>query len=533
MPLNFVHTVERVVDDLLDSSPTVALWAGDHRADDRLADFSPDGVRAQITRLKEDSHTLSEIDADDLAGEEAVDLELLQSTVDSQLFALSELREHEWNPLLHIPGFLLNSLLLRPSAPAVDRLGSVVARLSALPDALATADVVLADCPHVHVTTALSQWDGTAALIRDQVPRLAAEAGQPHRADDAIEQALAAVERHRGTLRRLAEETGRSARLGDRLWEAKLWHSLDSPRSAADLYAAAEAALARVSAEIVEVSAQLIGKPDPRAALDALSQQRPDDDTMVPEFERAMAEVTAFVREHDLVTMVDDPYEILVMPEFARGVAGAYCDSPGPLEQAAVPTFLAVSPAPPHWSPDRVTSYYRELNNHMVRNLAVHEAMPGHYLQLAHAGRFAGPTRARAVCGSGTFIEGWAVYAEELMAGAGYGGLAVRMQHLKMALRMIINTIIDRRVHCEDMAEEEALALMMDRGFQEEGEAVAKWQRALLTSTQLSTYFSGYTDVSAIAAARPATTSVRDWHDQMLAHGSPPPRHLATLLGLH
>jgi uncharacterized protein (DUF885 family) len=280
------------------------------------------------------------------------------------------------------------------------------------------------------------------------------------------------------------------------------------------------------------VAGQLTGKADPKAALDQLAQDRPNDDTMVPEFAKAMAEVTDFVREHDLVTLVDDPYEILVMPEFARGVAGAYCDSPGPLETTPVPTFLAVSPAPSDWSADRVTSYYRELNNHMMRNLAVHEAMPGHYLQLAHAGRFAGPTRARGLCGSGTFIEGWAVYTEELMADTGFGGLPVRMQQLKMQLRMIINTIIDRRVHCEDMTQDEALRLMTERGFQEEGEAVAKWQRAQLTSTQLSTYFSGYTDVSAIAADRPQSTSLRAWHDSMLGHGSPPPRHLRTLLDM-
>jgi uncharacterized protein (DUF885 family) len=220
------------------------------------------------------------------------------------------------------------------------------------------------------------------------------------------------------------------------------------------------------------------------------------------------------------------------MPEFARGVAVAYCDSPGPLETAALPTFYCISPTPADWPAHRVESFYREYNDHMIRNLTVHEAMPGHFLQLAHARRYAGPTRVRPLTESGVFVEGWAVYTEELMAGLGFGGLPVRLQQLKMQLRMTINAILDQLVHCEDMPETEAMALMTGRGFQEEGEAASKWRRALLTSTQLSTYFVGYTEVAAIAAARPADTTERAWHDAMLAHGSPPPRHLRTLLGV-
>ena len=175
-------------------------------------------------------------------------------------------------------------------------------------------------------------------------------------------------------------------------------------------------------------------------------------------------------------------------------------------------------------------SFYREYNNHMVRNLTVHEAMPGHFLQLAHARRYRGATRVRSVVHSGPFVEGWAVYAERLMTEHGYGGLPVRLQQLKMQLRMTINAIIDQAVHCDGMTEGEAMALMTQRGFQEEGEAAGKWRRALLTSTQLSTYFVGYQEVAALADARPSGVPARTWHDRMLAHGSPAPRHLRTLL---
>jgi uncharacterized protein (DUF885 family) len=166
----------------------------------------------------------------------------------------------------------------------------------------------------------------------------------------------------------------------------------------------------------------------------------------------------------------------------------------------------------------------------MVRNLTVHEAMPGHFLQLAHSRRYRGSTRARALGRSGPFVEGWAVYAEEVMTDHGFGGLPVKVQQLKMQLRMTINALLDQLVHCEGLSEVDAMALMLDRGYQEEGEAAGKWRRALLSSTQLSTYFVGYAEVSALAKLRPHGSSLHQWHDAMLAQGSPSPRHLRTLL---
>jgi uncharacterized protein (DUF885 family) len=229
---------------------------------------------------------------------------------------------------------------------------------------------------------------------------------------------------------------------------------------------------------------------------------------------------------------VDDPCVIEEMPEFSRGVAVAYCDSPGPLETAPLPTFYCIAPTPSDWTPDRRTSFYREYNDHMVRDLTVHEAMPGHFLQLAHSRRYNGSTRVRALARSSPFVEGWAVYAERVMSEHGFGGLPIRLQMLKMQLRMTINALLDQLVHCEDLTEGEAMALMTGPGFQEEGEAAGKWRRSLLTATQLSTYFVGYSEVSAIGAARPSGVPAGRWHDTMLSHGSPAPRHLRTLLGV-
>jgi len=531
MAEEFAVVAERVVDELLAASPSRAHWAGDHRYDHQLDDLSDDAARREVEQLRRASRELAAIDTERLGPQDDVDLQLIAADVDARLFELTSIDERTWNPLLHNPGQLIFGLIAREMGEPEERIAALESRLAALPDALATAEHVLGECPRLHVETAIGQIEGTAALVRDEVPALLNRVGGRHPAvASARDAALAALTRHRDYLSSILDSSHRDPRLGRPLWEARLWHTLDSDLTAPAVLAGARADLERVTAEITEVAGELTGSDDAAAALATLARDHPDDATIVGRIERTLAEATAFVTQHELVTVLDDPLEIMPMPEFARGVAVAYCDAPGPLETRILPTFYAISPTPADWDTGRVESFYREYNDHMLPNLTVHEAMPGHYLQLAHARRFRGSTRVRAVCGSGSFIEGWAVYSEQIVAEMGFGGLPVRMQRLKTALRMIINAIIDQGVHCDGMTEGEAMALMTGRGFQEEGEAAGKWRRAQLTSTQLSTYYVGYTEVSAIGRARPAGTSLRAWHDAMLSHGSPAPRHLRRLL---
>ena len=272
------------------------------------------------------------------------------------------------------------------------------------------------------------------------------------------------------------------------------------------------------------MTAEVLGK---------LAEQHPDDRTIVSEARKIVAEATDFVKSHNLVTVPKKPLDVIVMPEFKRGQSIAYCDSPGPLEKNGK-TFFAVAPTPNDWSAERKASFFREYNNFMLRDLTVHEAMPGHYLQLAHANEFRAPTLVRAIFQSGTFVEGWAVYTEQIMAEAGYGGPEVRMQQLKMRLRVDCNAIIDQSIHTANMTEQEALDLMMKEGFQQEGEAVAKWKRARLSSTQLSTYFVGVTEHLEMRerAKAGASFDLRKYNDSVLSFGSPPVKYVRELLGL-
>ena len=542
----FAGLAREYLDDRAERHPDIATGLGDHRFDARLADPSAQALEGERRALDGWTGRLAAVDQDALSAEHRVDAAMMADSVARRVFEIDELREHTWNPLQANPGRAIYQLLARDFAPLSDRLASVAARLAAIPAVLAEARRQLGRMPRVHLETAIGQFDGTIALVSKEIdvaletaPQCAAQLAQARPA------ALEALTEHRSWLSaQLAGPDGfADPRIGPELFARKLSLTLSAAADADAILARAEADLDRASEEIAEVAAEMAGgaKPGPEVVqevLDRLAADVPDNTTILEFCRDALAAQTAFVTDHRLLSVYDDPVELIVMPEIDRGVAVAYCDSPGPLEPSPLSTFIAVSPTPADWPAERVASFYREYNRHMVHNLMVHEAMPGHYLQLQHSRRFTGSdTAIRAALRSGSFTEGWAVYTERIMAEQQYPGegdpRAVRMQQLKMQLRTIINAILDARIHGHGMTEAEAMALMTGRGYQEEGEAAGKWRRAQLTSAQLSTYYVGYCEISDLAgdlrAADPGLTD-RQVHDQMLAHGSPPVRLLRTLI---
>jgi uncharacterized protein (DUF885 family) len=549
----FATYAAATLDGLLERQPEWATGVGDHRYDDQLtvgtAAHYEEASRWAGDRLAR----LVDVDAGHLSPQYQVDAQILANQLTRLRFMIDDLREHEWNPMVANPGRAIYNLLARDFAPLPDRLRSANRRLAILPESLAAARSVLGAMPEVHIETALTQFAGTGRLLTGELARRAAEVdGGEADLAAVLPQALEALAVH---TRWLEEElaTGqregfREPRIGTDLFSRKLRLVLDTELPVEQILARAEADLARMTAELGVAAAEFMaGRGGTagddtdvvRAALDALAADAPDDATILGFVRAAYTVQRDFVTTHDLVTVYDDPLEVIPMPEIDRGIAVAYCDSPGPLETAALPTFIAVSPTPEGWMQERVRSFYREYNRHMIHNIMVHEAMPGHALQLQHSRRFTGATPVRAAWRSGSFVEGWAVYAEQVMNAHGYPGegnpAALRTQRLKSKLRTVINTIIDTRVHCLGMTEAEAMDLMIGAGYQEEGEAAGKWRRVLLTSTQLSTYYVGFLEIDGLV------TDLRrehpDWperqlHDAMLAHASPPARHLRTLLGV-
>nr|MBA2494731.1 DUF885 domain-containing protein [Acidobacteriota bacterium] len=459
------------------------------------------------------------------------------------------LREYEWNPMSYNVGSALNDLISRDFAPLKERLASAKARLEQIPEVVAAAKANLKNPLRVHTETAIAQNKGVISLIKGDLQMFVDEAGMKDQLAPAQARAIAALEDYGTWLEKdlLPRSTG-DFRIGDAKYRQKLKFALSSDMSKEELLKRAEADLKATQNKMFGIALPLYKKYFPnkktpesrkqviKAVLDKLAESHPTNDTIVDRANDILKETTEFVRAKNLVAVPTEPVKVIVMPEFARGSAVAYFDSAGPFEKKNE-TFYTISPTPKEWTEARRNSFFREYNDYMLQDLTIHEAMPGHYLQIMHSNKFKAPTMIRALFGSGTFTEGWAVYAEQLMAEQGYGGAEVEMQQLKMKLRVIINSIIDQKIHTNRMTEKEAIAFMMNEGFQEEGEAAGKWKRAQLSSTQLSTYYVGSVEVNDIRRAYEAKhkgkIDLKKMHDEMLSFGSPPAKYVKEMMELN
>ena len=547
----FVEVARAALEGVYQANPEWATSLGDHRYDDQVSDRSEAGFRARVDLNQGILDDLDDIDPKKLSRANSIDYEILKERAEAVIFEIKEIREHRWNPTFYNPGNGIYNLLARDFAPLPERLQSVKARLEQLPDQLAAAKANLKNPPRVMTETAINQNQGVINLIMDGLQEYLAQS--PESRDElasARSGAIAALDDYGGWLKRdLLPRSNGDFRLGEKLWRKKLRYSLSSDLSPEEILASAQKDLIETTAEMVETARPLYrdyfgGHPDDtshsdhemiRRVLSRLADQHPTNETIVAQAERGLKELTEFVRGHDLVTMPDAPVELIVMPEHQRGFYIAYCDSPGPLEKNGT-TFYAISPTPSDWTPERANTFYREYNDFMLQDLTIHEAMPGHYLQIAKSNAFEGSTPLRAIFSSGTFVEGWATYAEQLMVETGYAGPELHLQQLKMRLRLIINAIIDQKIHTAGMTEGEAMQMMMNDGFQEEGEAAGKWVRASLTSTQLSTYYVGNMEINGIRRDYEERAGRRfEWkqfHDELLGYGSPAPKYLRRLLDL-
>ena len=555
--VEFAAITRRYFDEMLPLTPVRATELGDHRFDSMLDEVDAAAQERQAGLARELLKQIEALDHAKLSRANQVDARLLAAELEYDIWRIETLEEGRWNPLVYtnLAGGSIYSLLSREFAPLPERLRNAGARLAELPRMLAQVRSVLepARVPRIHAETALKQNSGVLTLIDELlVPQLGVLGEQERRqVEEAIERARAAVSEHQAWLeKQLLPRARGNFRLGAELYDTKLRFALGTPLSRADIRKRAEAELARVREQMYEIARLVLrGKPGApplpeapspeqqqaaiSAALALAYAERPEPEDVFDAARRSLEEATKFVRERDFVTVYDDPLEIIPMPEFQRGVALAYCDAPGPLDRDQK-TFYAVSPIPDDWTGAQVQSFLREYNTRSIHNLTIHEAMPGHYLQLTHANRYESPLRA--VLASGAFIEGWAVYVENVMVEQGYmgGDPLMKLIQLKWYLRTIANAILDQAVHVDGMSREEAMKLMTRDTFQEEREAAAKWVRAQLTSAQLPTYFVGAQEHFALREeARQRwgdAFTLKRYHDTVLSFGSPPVRYVRALM---
>jgi uncharacterized protein (DUF885 family) len=544
---------DRVVDEALKLNPVYATQLGDHRYDAMLPDVSASGRAASRAFAERSLAELGKFDRSKLGRENQVDAILLKDQLDYIIFSSDRLQDWAWDPLTYSgpAGAAFDGLMSREFAPLPDRLRSATGRLEALPTYLRQAreSLVPARVPLIHAQTVAKQNPGLNSLIDDILKQKGAlAAADQARLERAAAAAKAAVAEHQQWLdKTLVPNAKGNERIGAALYDEKLRLALSSPLGRQEIRARAEREFQSLRSKMYDVAAGMIkgdagappapANPTPdqqqaviEAGLAKVYADLPPRERMVPFARETLDKAIGFAKEKDLIGFPTQTFNVIEMPEYARGVAVAYADMPGALEKDQR-GYFDVMPIPPDWSAEQSDSFLREYNQWAMHELAIHEGVPGHLLQLAHSNQY--KSKLRAVLQSGPMVEGWACYSQDVMADTGFLNRDERylLAHYKFQMRMPVNAIIDQDFHVGNLTREQAIELMTKGAFQQEREAAGKWVRLQLSSAQLPTYFVGYEewkDLRAAAEKKPGF-SLRKFHDSALSHGSPPVRFIRQL----
>lgn len=534
--------------------PLEATMLGDHRFDHLLDDISPEARSAWLEQYRRQLKRLpAEVAYDDLSRNGQIDFEILRDELTRNIWLAENTRPFEEDPRTY--GSYISdsvySLLTQSTLPKETNIRNAIARISQIPRIVKTAQQTLRESPPSILETAILQNRGAIGFYEKGIFDLVGDTPQLSELRAATLPAIAALNEHQVFL----EDSRRFRangewRLGRALFAEKLTLVLNAGLTADQVLADAEAEFIRVQQEMYVISRQLWSHYFPKTALPpddeagrretiaevtrAVSQEHGKPEDLITDAQATVGRIKDFIQKKDILRLPEpDRCQIIEMPEFRRGNSLAYLDSALPLDPMGISTY-AVSPPPSDWGADRVRSFLEEYNQHMLQVLTIHEAYPGHYVQLEYSNRC--PSLLRRVLQSGVFIEGWAVYTEQMMLDQGYGdgNLALRLNQLKFYLRAVANTILDHKMHCTQMTDEEAYSFLTDGAYQSEGEAKLKIIRAKQSSTQLSTYFVGrmahYRLRQQVQREQGDQFDLGRFHEAVLDHGSVPMKYLPELV---
>jgi len=542
------------LDDYFRLRPMEATRLGDHRFDSQLEELTPEARAKWLEHTKKTLAALpKEVSYQELSRPAQIDFEIFEHTLKADQWLAENTRPYQEDTRIY-NGYINDGvylLLTQSSLPRETNVANCIARMAQIPKVIAAARQNLRNPPRAHTETAIRQNRGAIAFYEQGIFEFAGKTRQLAALKAAAEPVAACLKEYQAFLEKeLLPQANGEWRLGEEKFAKKLDLELNAGMTADQVVADAEAEFARVERDMYVIARQLWSRyfarqplpPDDtdgqrwtvQQVLGAVAKEhcRPED--LTREMKQRVAQLKKFIAANDILRLPEpDHCQVVEMPEFKRGNSTAYMEAPPPLDPNATGQ-LAVSPPPRDWDAQRVNSYLEEYNNHMLDILTIHEGYPGHSVQLEYMNR--NPSLIRRVLQSGVYIEGWAVYTEQMMLDQGYGqgDLALRLSQLKFYLRAVANTILDHKMHCSNLTDDEALEFLMRRCFQSEGEARLKIIRAKQSSCQLSTYFAGrmahYRLRQQIQRELGAKFELGRFHEAVLAPGAVPVKYLLELV---
>jgi uncharacterized protein (DUF885 family) len=532
--------------------PETAIVMGKYDTAATLTVLDPATRQRQQAFIQEWLERLGKINARELSPRQRTDHALLLNKLQSDLWYLNTLREYEWNPALYNIASPIDYILHTEYASKPQRLRTLLRRIANVPAYYEAARKNIVNPTREHTQLAVQQAPGVISLLdelgreAETSPLAANEKGLFAQRVAAAKMAVESYAAWLGELdKTMATGAARSFRIGRDLYEQKFAFDIQSASTAEQTYQKALAAREQLLANMDRYTEELwpkylasTPKPADRTAkigmmIAKLSENHVPREQFFAEIQRQIPLLQDYVVKHNLLTLdADKPLVVRETPVYQRGVAGASIEAPGPYRPGDR-TYYNVTPLDDA-TPEQAESTLREYNQWMLQILNIHEAIPGHYAQLVYANK--SPSLVKAIFGNGAMVEGWAVYGERMMLESGYGDNAPEMWLMwsKWNLRSVTNTILDYSVHVLGMQREQGIDLLVRQAFQTQREAEEKWRRVQLSSVQLTSYFSGYSEIMELREQRKqalgAKFSLKDFHEDFLGYGSAPVRVIKELM---
>ncbi|NVK23981.1 MAG: DUF885 domain-containing protein [Gammaproteobacteria bacterium] len=542
----FQQFSEKFIEDFWRQNPGYGVYVGYYKFDDQLPVPDAKGMAQELNFYKDKLEQIQQIDVNQLPANLASDYYILKNEIESAIWYATELKSHQWNPANYNVAGVFGVILNTDYKPKTERLQTIIQRMANIPAYYQAAQVNLTDPTVTHTKLAIQQNQGAVALFEQRIANAVAESDLAAADKNLFEQRLnettTAIQGYISWLEKKLPELEKSAktrdfRIGKALYDTKFKYDIYSGFSAKELYDTAMAEKQRVHQEMITIANKLWPKyfknqakpSDPlvmiKTLIDHISVKHVKRDEFVDSIRQQIPELEAFVMANNLIEMdKDKPLVVRETPEYQRGFAGASINAPGPYD-AGANTYYNVTPLD-GMSDEQAESYLREYNHWLLQILNIHEAVPGHYTQLVHSNK--SKSLVKSIFGNGAMIEGWAVYTERMMLEEGYGDFEPELwlMYYKWNLRVIMNSILDYSIQVKGINEQQALDLMINQAFQEKAEAQGKWRRATLSQVQLTSYFTGYSEIYQLREDLKQATgdgfNLTNFHNQFLSYGSAP-----------
>ena len=539
----FYRHAAKFIDRFMEEVPVAATQLGDHRFDDRLADYSKAALDRQQREIKDALQEFESFDTASFDVDARIDHRLMVQIAKSALRSFEKFKEHVRNPGTYsdecMGGVFL--LLIREFAPLEERLEKVLGRLRAIPEVLARGkeNIMPQEVPPVWNEVALESSQQGLALFTMLIPALAQQA--PKLTTDLNSASQGAAQALEDYARFLREEVAAKAQgdfaVGKELFEELLRENHMLDYSAEELLKTGWRLFEETEKAMDELAQQIDRQKTARELLEEAKADHPKADELLDVYRREMARTRQFVAARDIVTIpAGESLKIEPTPPFLRGIIpyAAYM-MPGPLEKVQQGIFL-VTPVDPQSPKEEQEEKLKGQNYAKLPVTALHEGYPGHHLQLVFANSVGSLPRKLGGFISTLFIEGWAFYCEELMEQLGYIDKPLpRLGRLADQLWRAARIILDVSLHTGKMTVEEGIDFLVERAGLERSNAQAEVRRYTSSPTQPMSYLIGKLEIVKLIdeyKKRHPQASLKEVHDAVLSCGSLPPRLMRERLSL-